>query len=133
MTAAPPFAVLNLDHVVVRTTDMEQALAFYCGALGLREERRVESIGLIQLRAGASMVDLVPAASEPSADGGNMDHLCLRIAPWDPGAIKSSLEAAGARPSDPAKRVGAEGNGWSIYVDDPDGNTVELKGPPIGD
>ena len=130
MTAAPPFTVMNLDHVVVRTADVDRALAFYCGALGLREERRVESIGLIQLRAGASMVDLVPRDGAP-ADAGNMDHFCLRIAPWEPAAIIESLRENGAKPSAPAKRVGAEGNGWSIYVDDPDGNTVELKGPPL--
>jgi len=125
--AAPGFAVLGLDHVVVRTADMERALAFYQRVLGLREERRVESIGLVQLRAGASMIDLVPAGHEPA--GRNMDHFAIRIAPWEPDAIRAHLAAHGFETEPPARRYGAEGEGWSIYVDDPDGNTVELKGP----
>lgn len=128
---APDFAVLGLDHVVLRVADMERALAFYCGVLGMREERRVDSIGLVQLRAGASMVDLVPASADNSVAGQDMDHFAIRIAPWDADGIRAHLQAAGFDPGEPAERVGAEGNGWSIYVNDPDGNSVELKGPPF--
>ncbi len=127
-----PFAALGLDHVVVRVADMERALAFYSGVLGWPEERRVESIGLVQLRAGRSMVDLIPRpADAPSVGAGNMDHFAVRIAPWNPDAIRAYLQAHGFAPADPAMRGGAEGSGWSIYVDDPDGNTVELKGPAV--
>lgn len=131
----PGFAVLGLDHVVLRVADIDRALGFYCGVLGMREARRVESIGLVQLRAGASMVDLVPRTEAPPAvagdDGGNMDHFAIRVAPWDADAILAHLAAAGFDGGAPTKRVGAEGEGWSIYVDDPDGNSVELKGPPF--
>jgi len=126
--APPPFAVLGLDHVVVRVKDMDRALAFYCGVLGLRVERRVERIGLIQLRAGRSMIDLVPRPAD-DVSGGNMDHVAIRVAPWEPDAIRAALAAAGFPAGEPARRVGAEGDGWSIYVDDPEGNTIELKGP----
>lgn len=129
MTRGPAFAALGLDHVVLRVADMDRALGFYCGVLGLREERRVESIGLVQLRAGASMVDLVPASGD--AAGKDMDHFAIRIAPWDPEAIRSYLAGHGYESQPPALRFGAEGQGWSIYVDDPDGNTVELKGPAV--
>lgn len=126
-----PFALLGLDHVVLRVADMDRAMAFYCGVLGCREERRVESIGLVQLRAGASLIDLVPAKSAADREGDDLDHFALRISPWDADAIRAHLAAAGFETEPPAKRYGAEGDGWSIYVDDPDGNTVELKGPPF--
>lgn len=124
-------AVLGLDHVVLRVADMDRALGFYCGVLGMREERRVESIGLVQLRAGASMVDLVPAKGADDRDGRDMDHFAIRVAPWDAEAIRSHLAGHGYSTEPAARRYGAEGDGWSIYVDDPDGNTVELKGPRI--
>ncbi len=132
-SARPGFAILGLDHVVLRVADMDRALAFYCGVLGLREERRVESIGLVQLRAGASMVDLVPSKDAGDRNGRDMDHFALRLGGWDADGIRAYLAAQGFPAGEPALRVGAEGNGWSIYVDDPDGNTVELKGPPIED
>ncbi len=125
--STPGFATLGLDHLVLRVADMDRALAFYCGVLGLREERRVERIGLVQLRAGAAMVDLVPAVD--GERGRNLDHFALRIAPWRPDAIRAHLAAHGYATPEPALRYGAEGDGWSIYVDDPEGNTVELKGP----
>lgn len=131
MPESPGFAVLGLDHVVLRTADMDRALAFYCGVLGMREERRVERLGLIQLRAGASMIDLVPAADGDDAAGRDMDHFAIRLAPWDADAIRAHLSAHGYETPEPAMRYGAEGDGWSIYVDDPDGNTVELKGPGV--
>ena len=128
-----PFATLGLDHVVVRVADMDRALAFYSGVMGWPVERRVESIGLVQMRAGGSMVDLVPRKADEPDGPGNMDHFAVRIAPWDPYAIRGHLKANGYDTEPPAKRVGAEGNGWSIYVNDPDGNTVELKGPAFKD
>jgi catechol 2,3-dioxygenase-like lactoylglutathione lyase family enzyme len=123
-------SIRNIDHVVIRTADMDRALAFYCGVLGCREERRVESIGLIQLRAGASMIDLMDAASSPPPAGpGNMDHFAVRVEPFDEAAIRAHLAAHGVDAGKVESRVGAEGNGPSMYVTDPDGNTVELKGP----
>ncbi len=128
------FAIKNLDHVVVCVSDLERALKFYTEVLGCREERRVESIGLVQLRAGASMIDLMQTATGPEeeetiAGGRNMDHFAVRIEPFDPPAIRSHLESHGVDVGEVVDRVGAEGKGPSLYIQDPDGNTVELKGP----
>lgn len=123
--------VLGLDHVVIRVSDVERALDFYCGMLGLLEERRVESIGLIQLRAGRSMIDLIPSAS-PIPSPGNVDHVCLRIESFEPETLADHLRAHGVEPGAVERRYGAEGQGPSMYVLDPDGNTIELKGPPDG-
>jgi catechol 2,3-dioxygenase-like lactoylglutathione lyase family enzyme len=123
-----PFQVLNLDHVVLRVADLERARRFYRDVLGCREERRVESIGLVQLRAGGSLIDLLPA-DRPAPGAGNMDHFALRIEPFDEPALRAHLSAAGLEVGRVATRYGAEGNGPSIYIEDPDGNVVELKGP----
>lgn len=125
-----PIAISGLDHVVLRVADMDRALAFYCGVLGCVEERRVEGMGLVQLRAGASMIDLVPAGEAPPERAGrNMHHLALRLRHFDAEALARHLRAHGYEPGEVKRRYGAEGYGPSLYVTDPDGNTVELKGP----
>lgn len=126
------FAIRNLDHVVVRVADLDRALRFYGDVLGCREERRVERIHLVQLRAGASMIDLILAHPPPAATGRNMDHLALRIDPFDEPALRQHLERHGVEPGEVVTRYGAEGNGPSMYIQDPDGNAIELKGPPEG-
>ena len=126
------FAIQGLDHVVLRVADLERAVRFYCEVLGCREERRVESIGLVQLRAGAALIDLVPAGGTPETGAGNMDHFCLRIEPFDEAGLRAHLAAHGVEVGEVARRYGAEGHGPSLYLQDPDGNTVELKGPPDG-
>ncbi len=123
------FTLKGLDHVVLRVADVERALRFYCDVLGCRPERRVESLGLVQLRAGASLIDLVPA-NGPIGGGANMDHFCLRIEPFDEAALRRHLETHGVAVDEVAERYGAEGDGPSMYISDPDSNTVELKGPP---
>ncbi len=130
--------VLGIDHVVLRVRDVERSLAFYCGVLGCSEERHLEALGLVQLRAGRSLVDLVDLAAPlgraggagPAEEGRNVDHLALRIEPFDEPALRAHLLAHGVEPGDVASRYGAEGDGPSMYVRDPDGNVVELKGPP---
>ena len=130
--------VLGLDHVVLRVRDLEAALRFYRDALACPVERRIDALGLVQLRAGAALIDLVPVDSPlgkagggaPAADGRNVDHVCLRIDAFDPNALAAHLRAHGIEPGDVGTRYGAEGNGPSMYVRDPDGNVVELKGPP---
>jgi glyoxylase I family protein len=130
-TAAAQSAVRvkGLDHVVLRVADMDRAIAFYEQVLGLHVERRLESIGLVQLRAGAAMIDLVPR-TEDEDDGRNMDHFAVRIETMDVAAIGAHLQRHGLDPGEVRRRYGAEGYGSSIYITDPDGNTVELKGPP---
>jgi glyoxylase I family protein len=123
-----PLKVAELDHLVLRCGDQARMLDFYTRVLGLKEERRVPQIELIQLRAGASMIDLVPAA-EPRIDSGrNVDHFCLGIDTADIGAVINYLRANSVEViSEPATRYGARGLGTSIYVRDPEGNIVELK------
>ena len=127
--AASPVRVAGLDHVVLRVADMGRAITFYEQVLGLHVERRLEAIGLVQLRAGASMIDLVPR-TEDEDEGRNMDHFAVRIAEMDVAAISAHLHRHGIDPGEVRRRYGAEGYGSSIYITDPDGNTVELKGPP---
>jgi glyoxylase I family protein len=121
--------VKGLDHVVLRVADMDRAIAFYEEVLGLHVERRLESIGLVQLRAGTAMIDLVPR-TEDEDDGRNMDHYAVRIEEMDVPALTAHLKRHGIDPGEVRRRYGAEGYGSSIYITDPDGNTVELKGPP---
>jgi catechol 2,3-dioxygenase-like lactoylglutathione lyase family enzyme len=133
--------VLGLDHVVLRVADAERSLAFYCGVLGCREERRSDALGLIQLRAGASLIDLVVVDSPLGRLGGappgegarNVDHFALELERFDEAALRSWLGGHGVAPGDVAQRYGARGMGPSMYVRDPDGNVVELKGPPTSD
>ena len=132
--------VLGIDHVVLRVANVERAIRFYCDVLGCREERRVADIGLIQLRAGAALIDLVGVDSElgraggaaPGAEGRNVDHVALRIEVFDEAALRTHLEAHGIAAGEVKRRYGAEGDGPSLYIEDPDGNTVELKGPADG-
>jgi len=134
----PPFQLQRIDHVVLRVRDVAAMQAFYCDVLGCREERRQDEIGLVQLRAGDSLIDLVPVdgklgrmgGAAPGPEGRNMDHLCLRIDPFDRAAVVAHLEARGVRVGDFGSRYGAEGEGPSQYLFDPEGNLVELKGPP---
>jgi catechol 2,3-dioxygenase-like lactoylglutathione lyase family enzyme len=129
--------IRDIDHVVLRVRDLDRALAFYCGALGCAIEKRQDDIGLVQLRAGRSLIDLVPldgklgaaGGAAPGREGRNVDHFCVRVDPFDDGAIRAHLARHAIEPGATEMRYGAEGNGPSIYIVDPDGNTVELKGP----
>lgn len=121
-------SIKGLDHVVVNVSDMDRALAFYVGVLGCVEERRPFD-QLAQLRAGSSMIDL--RLTEAGGQGApNMDHFAIAVDPFDEAAIRQHLENHGVEPGEVAQRYGADGNGPSMYIHDPDGNMVELKGPP---
>ncbi len=104
-----------------------------------RGARSDADIGLVQLRAGRCLLDLVPVdgalgragGAAPGKEGRNLDHFCFRIDPFDEDEIRNHLAAHGVEAGEIASRYGAEGQGTSIYVKDPEGNVVELKGPAI--
>ena len=131
------FAIKGLDHVVLRVTDLDRSIGFYRDVLGCREVRREESIGLYQYRAGAHIIDLVPVDSELGRMGGaaagaearNLDHFCIRIDPFEADGLREHLHGHGIDMGEVKSRYGAEGQGPSVYITDPDGNVVELKGP----
>jgi glyoxylase I family protein len=130
--------IKQLDHLVLRVTDLRAMMAFYTDVLNCPIEKIQEDLGLYQLRAGSSLIDLVPingklgqkGGAAPAQEGRNLDHFCLQVDPFDADAIIAHLRAHGADPAPVASRYGARGQGPSIYVADPEGNTVELKGPP---
>lgn len=136
-----PINLTAIDHIVFRVVDVPGAIRFYEDVLGARLERSVPDIGLYQLRAGTSLIDLVDVAGSlgqqggaaPAANGGhNVDHVCLRVLPWDEAAILAHLVRHGIADARVSSRYGAEGYGPSIYIHDPAGNMIELKGPPSG-
>src|SRR4029450_11744950 len=138
MARANPIVVQGLDHVVLRVRDVARMQSFYCDVLGCTVEKIQAEIGLTQLRAGRSLIDLVDVdgklgqmgGAPPGKEGRNMDHLCLQVRPFDGAEIAAHLRAHGVTPGEVVSGYGAEGQGPSIYIDDPEGNTVELKGPP---
>jgi glyoxylase I family protein len=121
------FHVERIDHVVLRVRDLPGMVRFYEQALGFKVERTLERLSLVQMRAGASMLDLVKG--ERPAAGGNMDHLCFRIEPFERSSIESRLSPLGIALGETVERYGAEGTGLSVYFNDPEGNQIELKGP----
>lgn len=129
---ASPFSILGIDHVVLRAADPERLERFYVDVLGCSLEKRQERIRLTQLRAGSALIDIVPAkgAGRRADADANMDHLCLRVDPFDADAIRAHLAAHGVECGPVGMRYGAEGDGPSVYIADPEGNAVELKGPP---
>lgn len=129
--------IRDIDHIVLRVVNLEGMVRFYAEVLGCSLERRQDDIGLVQLRAGRSLVDLVPVdgplgragGAAPGKEGRNVDHFCFRVEPFDAEAIHRHLTAHGVEAGKVESRYGAEGEGPSIYLSDPEGNTVELKGP----
>jgi catechol 2,3-dioxygenase-like lactoylglutathione lyase family enzyme len=138
MAAAHPVPIAALDHVVLRVRDLERATRFYRDVLGCPVEKWQEELGLLQLRAGSALIDLVTldgklgreGGAGPGAEGHNVDHFCLRLSRFDEPALRAHLAAHGIEAGQTVQRYGAEGDGPSIYLKDPDGNTVELKAPP---
>jgi catechol 2,3-dioxygenase-like lactoylglutathione lyase family enzyme len=125
-----------IDHIVLRTVNLERMLHFYSHVLGCRVERRLPAhVGLTQLRAGQSLIDLVDVDSElgraggppPSGTAKSVDHFCLQIEAMDEDDLRGWLEANGVEVGDFQVRYGAEAFGSSVYIRDPDGNIVELR------
>ena len=131
-------SIREIDHLVLRVVDVKRMMDWYGRVLGCQPVRIREDLGLYQLRAGSAMLDLVPVdgklgsagGAAPGKEGRNLDHFCLRIEPWDGDAILAELDRLEVAHGPVEQRFGAEGDGPSIYCTDPEGNTVELKGPP---
>lgn len=137
MAGPPPFALEGIDHVVLLVDDMAAARAFYLGVIGCTVEQALPRYGMLQLRAGAALVDLVDISGEPGAwarppvDGGrNVDHVCLATGPWQEAAMRAWLAAHGVEIVEEGVNNGARGESLSFYVKDPAGNVIELTGPP---
>ncbi len=119
-----PFRINGIDHVVLRVADLDRSLAFYIDGLGCSLELRRDELGLMQLRAGSSLIDLVPLAGMlgqaggigPGTEGRNVDHFALDITPFDEAAIRSHLITQGIEIGKTGRRYGAKGYGPSIYV-----------------
>ncbi|WP_447728796.1 VOC family protein [Sphingomonas koreensis] len=132
----PPFAMRGIDHIVLRVVDLPRMLAFYHDVLGCTDERERAEFGLYQLRAGASLIDLVTlegklgarGGAAPGTEGRNLDHFALAIDPFDRDALGTHLAAHDVDILEEGPRYGAEGEGPSIYIRDPEGNVIELKG-----
>jgi len=130
-------AIRDIDHVVFRVADLDRMARFYAEVLGASFEKHQRDVGLYQMRVGTSLIDLVPVdgpigregGAAPGREGRNVDHVCFRVLPWDEAAILAHLDAHGIR-GKVYSRYGADGEGPSIYLHDPEGNMLELKGPP---
>ncbi len=131
----PEFKVTGIDHIVLRVRDLKRALDFYRDVLGCTVEREQPELGLTQLRAGRSLIDLVTADGPLGRRVGaaNMEHFCLSVAPFEERALFEHLASHAVAAGEPAMRYGAQGEGRSFYVEDPDGNRLELKGAVPGD
>ena len=134
MASPLPFKLQGLDHVVLLVSDIGLAKRFYCEVVGCSLDRELPEYGMAQLRAGASLIDLVDISGEegswarPPVDGGrNVDHVCLATAGFEPEALRAHLAANGVQIEEEGVRYGATGDGYSIYFNDPFGNQIELK------
>jgi catechol 2,3-dioxygenase-like lactoylglutathione lyase family enzyme len=135
---AQPFQLRRIDHIVLRVKDIDTMLRFYIDVLGCAMEKVQDKLGLYQVRAGSSLIDLVTiegklgrmGGAAPGAEARNLDHFALRVDPYDEEAIRAHLKTHGVEPGESGSRYGAEGEGPSIYLRDPEGNMIELKGPP---
>jgi glyoxylase I family protein len=131
-----PIRLAGLDHVVLRVADTAAVTAFYRDVVGCSVDWDRPEFGLVHLRAGASLIDLVSldgplgrrGGAGPGVEGRNVDHICLAVEGFDEAAIRAHLARHGVEVVEAGPRYGARGEGPSLYVRDPEGNTIELKG-----
>jgi catechol 2,3-dioxygenase-like lactoylglutathione lyase family enzyme len=129
--------MLGLDHVVLRVRDMDRARDFYVDVLGCSIAHEQPALGLVHLRAGQSLIDLISISgplgqrggAAPGPEARNVDHFAIAVAPFDEAAMRAHLAAHGVAIIEAGPRFGAAGSGPSLYIKDLDGNIVELKGP----
>ncbi|HYZ48276.1 MAG TPA: VOC family protein [Sphingomonas sp.] len=131
-----PFGLIGIDHVVLLVSGMDRARSFYERVLGCTLSTELLESGMIQMRAGESLIDLVDIATpegawaRPAVAGGrNVDHVAIAITDCDPAALKMHLEQHGVAVEEEGMRAGARGESWSIYFRDPDQNLIELSLP----
>ncbi|MEU0433788.1 VOC family protein [Streptomyces sp. NPDC006290] len=124
-----PVRVKAFDHLVLNVEDVERSLGFYTGLLGLAPVRVAEwrggQVPFPSVRVTEeTIIDLVAHARGES----NVDHICLTVEPldWDEVIASESFTVL----QGPVERFGARGTATSVYVQDPDGNTVELRWYP---
>ncbi|MFV8130563.1 VOC family protein [Streptomyces syringium] len=121
--------VIGFDHLVLNVSDVERSLAFYVGSLGLEpvrvDEWRAGKVSFPSVRVSpGTIIDLF---KRPRGES-NVDHICLVVEPLDwQEVIDSGVFTV---VDGPGPRFGARGDGESLYVLDPDGNTVELRWYP---
>jgi catechol 2,3-dioxygenase-like lactoylglutathione lyase family enzyme len=121
--------VKDFDHLVLNVEDVERSLDFYCGTLGLAPVRvaewRAGEVPFPSVRVSpTTIIDLV---SGPRGES-NVDHICLVVEPVDWAEVVAS--GVFTVLDGPGRRFGARGDAESLYVRDPDGNTVELRWYP---
>lgn len=132
------FKIKRLDHLVIRTQNIKEMISFYCFVLGYKMQRdNLKESGLIELNAGESMIDLFDISNsnlnndkklECDKDIKNLDHFCILLDEFDETEIKVHLKSFGVDFGDIEMNYGSSGYGPSLYIFDPDGNKIELKG-----
>jgi len=133
------FELKGIDHIVLRVADLEKMISFYTRVVGCSVDKRRDDLGLVHLRAGSSLIDLISldgrlgksGGAGPGVEGRNMDHVCLRVENFDYDEIQQHLLSHNVQIGDLHSNYGAEGNGPSVYISDPEGNIIEIKGPAV--
>jgi glyoxylase I family protein len=132
----PPFSLVGIDHVVFLVDDMSRAMEFYAKVLGCVPGYSYPALGIEQVWCGAALIVLWDtthpgaAGASPAVPGGrNVDHLCIATSPFAPEAMRAHLAVHGVAILREATHGGARGMGHSLYIRDPFGNVLEIKGP----
>jgi glyoxylase I family protein len=123
---APPFELLGLDHLLLHVRGMAEAELFYCGVLGCEVKHRMGRLGMIELSAGVTLVDIDDPNGAWALDGAergrNLDHFAILTDGWDEPAMRAWLARHGVA----IEEERAEEGELSFYLRDPSGNLVEL-------
>ena len=137
MADGNPIQPIGVDHLVFLVADMARALAFYEDVLNCRPGFSYPDLGMEQVWFGNALIVLwdtghpgAAGAVPPVSGGRNVDHVCLACGPFDHQTLRAHLAASGVEIEREAMHGGARGMGASFYVRDPDGNKIEIKGPP---
>jgi catechol 2,3-dioxygenase-like lactoylglutathione lyase family enzyme len=134
------FRIKAIDHVVIRSVNLDKMVSFYRDALGCEVEKKRDDLGLVHLMAGSSLIDFISVDGKlgraggvaPAVEGRNMAHLCLSIEPFEIKELKAYFERLGVSVGELEQNYGAEGDGPSVYISDPEGNIIELKRQAAG-